>query len=188
MYTVHSVSSESIATLPPFGPIEGHKWFDQISSQWTAQKNPVCIDLFRQNPVFTSLHLKYPVHALRPLFWTPCIQRDAVPGRISLYLNYGFSMHFPVHCTLYSSARYGENLSLVGRVFTSIKSQLYSGWYQQETTHRGSVLGYLFYGVKLQNFSYSVRVGNLGWKCRCPSTVSRRMPDPQDKHHDRFRN
>jgi hypothetical protein len=25
--------SESIATLPPFGPIEGQKWFDQISSQ-----------------------------------------------------------------------------------------------------------------------------------------------------------
>ncbi len=24
---------ESIATLPPFGPIEGQKWFDQISSQ-----------------------------------------------------------------------------------------------------------------------------------------------------------
>jgi hypothetical protein len=25
--------TESIATLPPFGPIEGHKWFIQISSQ-----------------------------------------------------------------------------------------------------------------------------------------------------------
>ncbi len=25
--------SESIATLPPFGPIEGQKWFDQISSE-----------------------------------------------------------------------------------------------------------------------------------------------------------
>jgi hypothetical protein len=24
---------ESIATLPPFGPIEGHSWFFQISSQ-----------------------------------------------------------------------------------------------------------------------------------------------------------
>ncbi len=24
--------SESIATLPPFGPIEGQKWFEQISS------------------------------------------------------------------------------------------------------------------------------------------------------------
>ncbi len=30
---------ESIATLPPFGPIEGYKWFDQISSQWESQKN-----------------------------------------------------------------------------------------------------------------------------------------------------
>ncbi len=30
---------ESIATLPPFGPIEGHKWFDQISSQLESQQN-----------------------------------------------------------------------------------------------------------------------------------------------------
>jgi hypothetical protein len=26
-------SPESVATLPPFSPIEGQKWFDQISSQ-----------------------------------------------------------------------------------------------------------------------------------------------------------
>jgi hypothetical protein len=32
MYTSTSFT-ESIATLPPFGPIEGNKWFDQISSQ-----------------------------------------------------------------------------------------------------------------------------------------------------------
>ncbi len=25
--------------LPPFGPIEGLKWLDQISSQWESQKN-----------------------------------------------------------------------------------------------------------------------------------------------------
>ncbi len=25
--------TESVATLPPFGPIEGQKWFDRISSQ-----------------------------------------------------------------------------------------------------------------------------------------------------------
>ncbi len=30
---ISSQPSESIATLPPFGPIEGHKWFVQISSQ-----------------------------------------------------------------------------------------------------------------------------------------------------------
>jgi hypothetical protein len=28
-----AMGSESVATLPPFGPIEGQKWFDQISSQ-----------------------------------------------------------------------------------------------------------------------------------------------------------
>ncbi len=31
-------------------------------------EEPVSIDLFRQNPVFTSLHLKYPVHVVPPLF------------------------------------------------------------------------------------------------------------------------
>ncbi len=30
-------------------------------------EEPVCIDLFRQKPVFTSLHLKYPVHVVPPL-------------------------------------------------------------------------------------------------------------------------
>jgi hypothetical protein len=29
-------------------------------------EEPVCINLFRQNPVFTSLHLKYPVHVVPP--------------------------------------------------------------------------------------------------------------------------
>jgi hypothetical protein len=40
-YFPHFFSSgpESIATLPPFGPIEGQKGFDQISSQWECQKN-----------------------------------------------------------------------------------------------------------------------------------------------------
>jgi hypothetical protein len=33
------VLPESIATLPPFGPLEGHKWFSKISSQWESQKN-----------------------------------------------------------------------------------------------------------------------------------------------------
>jgi len=30
-------------------------------------EEPVCIDLFRQNPVFTFLHLKSPVHVVPPL-------------------------------------------------------------------------------------------------------------------------
>jgi hypothetical protein len=30
-------------------------------------EEPVCIDLFRQKPVFTSLHLKYPVHVVPSL-------------------------------------------------------------------------------------------------------------------------
>ncbi len=45
-HTVHSVLTfrrfftESTATsLSTFGPIEGHKWFFQISSQWKSRKN-----------------------------------------------------------------------------------------------------------------------------------------------------
>jgi hypothetical protein len=28
-----NLTAESMATLPPFGPLEGHKWFDWIFSQ-----------------------------------------------------------------------------------------------------------------------------------------------------------
>ncbi len=38
--------SESVATLPPFSPIEGRKWFDQISSQWESQKNRFALIYF----------------------------------------------------------------------------------------------------------------------------------------------
>ncbi len=38
-------------------------------------EEPVCIDLFRQNPVFTSLHLKSPVHVHR--LWTLAIVGSA---------------------------------------------------------------------------------------------------------------
>jgi hypothetical protein len=31
-----------------------------------VSEEPVCIDIFRQNPVFTSLHLRYPVHVVPP--------------------------------------------------------------------------------------------------------------------------
>ncbi len=37
---------ESVATLAPFGPIEGQKWFDRISSQWESQKNRFALNYF----------------------------------------------------------------------------------------------------------------------------------------------
>jgi hypothetical protein len=40
------VKTESVATLPPFGPIEGQKWFDRISSQWESQKNRFALIYF----------------------------------------------------------------------------------------------------------------------------------------------
>jgi hypothetical protein len=52
LFGVHSImmeksaQSESIATIPPFGPTEGHKWFDQISSQWESQKNRFALIYF----------------------------------------------------------------------------------------------------------------------------------------------
>jgi hypothetical protein len=103
--SLHLRSPESIATLPPFRPIEGHTWFFQpmrVSEEpvyihlkssfylpafeitrehshapsirshrgtevpfpdfqpMRVSEEPVCIYLFRQNPVFTSLHLRYP--------------------------------------------------------------------------------------------------------------------------------
>ncbi len=39
-------ATESVATLPPFGPIEGLKWFDQIPSQWESQKNRFALIYF----------------------------------------------------------------------------------------------------------------------------------------------
>ncbi len=41
-----SCCTESVATFPPFGPIEGQKWFDQISSQWESQKNRFALIYF----------------------------------------------------------------------------------------------------------------------------------------------
>ncbi len=43
---VLSGAAESVATLPPFGPIGGQKWFDQISSQWESQKNRFALIYF----------------------------------------------------------------------------------------------------------------------------------------------
>ncbi len=45
IYSLESIP-ESVATLPPFSPIEGQKWFDQISSQWESQKNRFALIYF----------------------------------------------------------------------------------------------------------------------------------------------
>jgi hypothetical protein len=36
-----------------------------------VSEEPVCIDLFWQNPVFTSLHLRSPVHVVPPQITEP---------------------------------------------------------------------------------------------------------------------
>ncbi len=60
-------SHESIATLPPFRPTEGDKWFFSDFQPVRVSEEPVFIYFFRQNPVFTSLQLSSPVHVVPPL-------------------------------------------------------------------------------------------------------------------------
>ncbi len=55
--------TESIATLPPFGPIQRKKWFDQMSSQWESRKNRLAF-ISSEKSSFTSQHLKSPVHVV----------------------------------------------------------------------------------------------------------------------------
>ncbi len=43
---------KSIATLPSFGPIEGHKRFFQISSQWESQKNCLQLSLLAKSSFY----------------------------------------------------------------------------------------------------------------------------------------
>ncbi len=47
-------TAESVATLPLLGPIEGQKWFDQISSQWESQKNRFALIYFGKILFFLS--------------------------------------------------------------------------------------------------------------------------------------
>jgi hypothetical protein len=62
--------------------MEGHKCMVVPDFQPTrVSEEPVCINLFLQNPVFTSLHLRYPVHVVPPLaitlaFKLKVIKRD----------------------------------------------------------------------------------------------------------------
>ncbi len=52
-----------------------------------VSEEQVCIHLFRQNPVFTSVHLRSPVHVVPPLSATPLasklITSQAVEGIIA---------------------------------------------------------------------------------------------------------
>ncbi len=62
-------SSESIATLPPFGPIEGLKWFDQISSQWESQKNRFAFISFGKNQFLPPCIWNLPFMSTASEYW-----------------------------------------------------------------------------------------------------------------------
>ncbi len=49
--------------VDPFSPIKGINGFPDFQPM-RVSKEPVCIYLFWQNPVFTSLHLKFALHVL----------------------------------------------------------------------------------------------------------------------------
>ncbi len=85
LYSVHVLTptcTESIATLPPFGPIEGYKWFDQISSQWESQKNRFAFISFGKNQF------------LPPCFWNrPFMSTASVCDRLLLIYGYSCTVH-----------------------------------------------------------------------------------------------
>ena len=94
---------ESVATLPPFSPIEGRKWFDQISSQWESQKNLFALIYFGKIQLFTSLHLKspVPVHRLWSVFLSLFIF-------LILICSFYFFRHFSLlykctHCRIFEN-------------------------------------------------------------------------------------
>jgi hypothetical protein len=79
-------------------------------------EEPVCNDLFRQNPVFTSLHLKYPVHVVPP-------QGSLLMSPSSPFLGWFVGLVVLVQeiwSCLGCSSRLGKNIFyLTGRYFNS---------------------------------------------------------------------
>ncbi len=74
----------SLATLLPFGPIEGQKSFLGFQPIRVSEE-PVCIYFFRQNPVFTSLYLRSPVHVVPPLEEKFRLQMDSSVHKVLIY-------------------------------------------------------------------------------------------------------
>jgi hypothetical protein len=59
--------SESIATLPPFDPTEGHKLFFRISSQEESQKNHLHLFLTAKSSFYLSAFEIF-IHVVPPLY------------------------------------------------------------------------------------------------------------------------
>ncbi len=80
---------ESVATVPPFSPIEGQKWFDQISSQWESQKNRFALIYFGK------------IQFLPPCIWNLPFMSTASVWEASICKKKSKSF-WPTECTLYS--------------------------------------------------------------------------------------
>ncbi len=70
---------EFIATLPPFGPIEGHKWFLQISSQWESQTNRSAFISYGKIQFLPPCISRSLVHVVPPLHQRPTGRRLPPP-------------------------------------------------------------------------------------------------------------
>ncbi len=64
--------TESIATLPPFSPIEGQKWFDRISSQWESRKNRFALIYFGKIRFLPPCIWNIPFMSYSLCIWQQC--------------------------------------------------------------------------------------------------------------------
>ncbi len=75
------LSTESIHSHTP--SIRSHRGTKEVFPDFQPMRvseEPVCIYLFRQNPVFTSVHLRSPVHVVPPLQTSEQIFKDDMSG------------------------------------------------------------------------------------------------------------
>ncbi len=85
--------SESIATatLPPFGPIGDFPDFQPMR----GSEEPVCIFLFRQNLVFTSLYLRSSIHVTPAGFIFTCVVCTAMNNSKQIFPEKELRGHSP---------------------------------------------------------------------------------------------
>ncbi len=101
-YNFHVFPPESIATLPPFCPIEGNKWFDPIFSQWESQKNRFAVISFGKIQFLPPCIWNLPFMSVR--LWRRHQRGGVEPATFRQNLELISSSRMPVH---------GRNNSLV---------------------------------------------------------------------------
>jgi hypothetical protein len=110
-----------ITESPPFGPIEGHKWFFQISSQWESEKNQFAFISFGKIQfLVTSLHFRFPVHVVPP----------QVDDWLSAFSKAELRLTIPLSCTSLVGGGGGDSdaasgkISIISKCFHRSKQEL----------------------------------------------------------------